>query len=173
MFATLLRKLRPSSRNGSRSRQLEVEALEGRFVPSTLGTLVRSAADVVKPPSPPGGSHVRELEPLGGSTIAIVASGGALDPSGDVTPLAGNPLMEGGGTGSGRHAASSGDAGLLSDKATPILFRHSAGGGTVGPNASSALFSAWSGDGDDDGPNGGETPTLAKKSPGLFGPSRS
>src|SRR5262249_47695974 len=99
MFAALLRKLSRRSRNGSRSRRLEVEALEGRWVPSGLGALVGSAPGVEPPPSPPGASPVRELEPLaGGAIITISVPSGAVDPSGDVTPLAGatvDPNTEG------------------------------------------------------------------------------
>ncbi|MCI0743230.1 MAG: hypothetical protein L0Y72_29740 [Gemmataceae bacterium] len=74
MFATLFGKLNRTSRNGVRSRQLEVETLEGRAVPSALATLVPSAAGVDWP-SPPAG-QVREL-------------GGTIDPSGNVTVLGG------------------------------------------------------------------------------------
>src|SRR5262245_36196002 len=71
MFARLLRQARPAPRSRPRSTRLEVEALEGRSVPSAVTALVGSASGF-ELSSPPGGSHVRELEPLGGSTITII-----------------------------------------------------------------------------------------------------
>src|SRR5262245_27936583 len=105
MFARFLRKLRQAPRHRLRSRRLEVEALEGRCVPSAVGTRVRPAPGVEQPPSPPGGSHVREPEPLGGGNIIkIIVPSGAADPGGDVTLFGSKP----GGAGDGRQAASNG-----------------------------------------------------------------
>lgn len=86
MFATLLRKLGHTSRNGSRPRQLQVEALEARAVPSASAAPVLSAPGADWEP-PPGGSHVREMAPLGGSTITIIVTSGAAEAGGDVSPL--------------------------------------------------------------------------------------
>ncbi|MBI3407935.1 MAG: hypothetical protein HY040_06210 [Planctomycetes bacterium] len=76
MFATLLQNLSRKSRNVPRSRRLEVETLEGRSVPSALGTLVRPAVAADWPPPPVTQAHVRETL-MGGGRVDPGAANGA------------------------------------------------------------------------------------------------
>src|SRR5262245_50950264 len=85
MFARFLRQRRHAARNGSRSRSLEVEALEGRSLPSVFGALAVSASDAAWQ-APPGGSQVREVEPLGGSIIKIIVMPGTVEPNTEGPP---------------------------------------------------------------------------------------
>src|SRR5262245_38509442 len=100
MFARFLRKLSQTPRNGTRSRRLEAEGLEGRSVPSAVPALVGSAPGI-ELPSPPGGSHVREMEPLvGGTVITIIVPSGTVEPNTDGPPpgTGGSNGLLGGGT---------------------------------------------------------------------------
>jgi hypothetical protein len=93
MFASFFGKLNHTSRNGARSRQLEVETLEARSVPSTFATLVDAVGTGAWSPAP--ARQVREMvvdgamvHPSGNATV----QGGAM---GDVTADAGIDLMMG------------------------------------------------------------------------------
>ena len=80
MFATFFGKVNRTSRNSARSRQLEVETLEARCVPSTFQTLVDDAAGRAAWSAAPV-KHVRE----------VVIGGAMAQPSDHVTVEGGNP----------------------------------------------------------------------------------
>src|SRR5262245_33281855 len=80
MFASFFGKLKRTSRNGTRSRHVEVETLEARCVPSTFQTLVDDAAGRAAWSAAPV-KHVREMS----------VDGATAQPSDHVTVEGGNP----------------------------------------------------------------------------------